>query len=58
VGDSLDANQLLTFATEKMQRDDRFRRTETAGKTFAPDFLSPNRPPSRCSPQALSEENT
>jgi hypothetical protein len=39
VGDSLDANQLLTFATEKMQRDDRFRRTETAGKTFAPDFV-------------------
>ena len=50
------ANQLLLFATDKMQCDDRFRRTETAGETFAPDFapqMTPNQMPA---PGVFGEE--
>lgn len=49
VTDSLTAKRTLALINDKMQRDYRHRRTETAGKNFAPDFV-PELTPGRCSP--------
>jgi hypothetical protein len=39
VTDSLTAQKTLPLVNGKMQRDVRYRRTETPGKAFVPDFV-------------------
>jgi hypothetical protein len=51
--DSLTAERTLVLVNDKMQRDYRHRRTETAGRNFAPDFVPEPTPRQMLAPGAI-----
>jgi hypothetical protein len=51
--DSLTAEGTLALVNDKMQRNYRYRRTGTAGRNFAPDFIAGPTPGQMLAPSAI-----